>query len=77
MISTPGRAVPGTPEAADDVRWAKCPVCRAYVYLKRLARHSMVCPECSHHWQSKTQKGMLRPFLDRVRMLVLKGDRLL
>ncbi len=66
MIGTPGRAVPGTPEAANDVRWAKCPVCRAYVYLKRLARHSMVCPECSHHWRI--------PVRDRLGLLLDEGS---
>jgi acetyl-CoA carboxylase carboxyl transferase alpha subunit/acetyl-CoA carboxylase carboxyl transferase beta subunit len=32
-------------------RWAKCPSCAAFVYLKRLAKNLKVCPECTHHFR--------------------------
>jgi acyl-CoA carboxylase subunit beta len=32
-------------------RWAKCPQCAAFVYLKRLEKNLKVCPECTHHFR--------------------------
>ncbi len=32
-------------------RWAKCPQCAAFVYLKRLEKNLKVCPDCTHHFR--------------------------
>jgi acetyl-CoA carboxylase carboxyl transferase subunit beta len=32
-------------------RWAKCPQCAAFVYVKRLEKNLKVCPECTHHFR--------------------------
>ena len=32
-------------------RWAKCPQCSAFVYVKRLEKNLKVCPECTHHFR--------------------------
>jgi acyl-CoA carboxylase subunit beta len=42
----------------DDIRWAKCPSCTTLVYLKRLDKHTKVCPECSHHWRMPVRERL-------------------
>ena len=42
----------------EDVQWGKCPSCKTMVYLKRLDRHTKVCPECSHHWRMPARERL-------------------
>lgn len=42
----------------EDVQWARCPSCTTMVYLKRLDKHTKVCPECSHHWRMPVRERL-------------------
>ncbi|QUG99418.1 acetyl-CoA carboxylase carboxyltransferase subunit alpha [Saccharopolyspora erythraea] len=50
-MAEPARTLAQDPRLADadQVRWTRCPSCRALVYLRRLRRNGHVCPDCAHH----------------------------
>jgi acyl-CoA carboxylase subunit beta len=66
-------AAPAAPDAAEEIRWLKCPSCDAFVYFKRLQRNLKVCPECNHHFRV-TARERLAQLLDPGSFGELGGD---
>jgi acetyl-CoA carboxylase carboxyl transferase subunit beta len=78
-LAEPPAATRTEPSVADRLaaipenRWAKCPLCGAFIYHKRLAKNLKVCPECTHHFRLSAQER-ISFLLDAGSFQELDGD---